>query len=84
MEAKIPIIASRAGGIPDIIRHNENGILIPPKDSSAIIDAILMLIENKKLAQQLSEKGYSEVQKYRPDTISRRYMAIYKNITQPI
>jgi glycosyltransferase involved in cell wall biosynthesis len=84
MEAKIPIIASSAGGIPDIIRHNENGILIPPKDSSAIIDAILMLIENKKLAQQLSEKGYSEVQKYRPDTISRRYMAIYKNITQPI
>lgn len=82
MEAKVPIVASEAGGIPDIIRHNDNGILIPPQNSDAIVEAILMLINNRELAQKISEKGYTEVDKYRPDTISRRYMDIYKNITQ--
>ena len=43
----LSIIATNIGGNPEVIKHNKNGILIPPKDSSSIVDAIKYLKDNK-------------------------------------
>ena len=80
MEASLPIIASEAGGIPDIIKHKKNGLLIPPRDSLAIVEALLLLLENKSLAKELGEQGKTETKLYSPAVISQRYMEIYKTI----
>jgi glycosyltransferase involved in cell wall biosynthesis len=80
MEASLPIIASAAGGIPDIIKHEKNGLLIPPQDSLAIANAVVLLVENKSLAETLGKQGKAETTQYSPCVISQRYMEIYKTI----
>jgi lipopolysaccharide heptosyltransferase II len=62
--AGVPVIASRIGGIVDIIRENENGILVNPKDYNGIADAILKVIKDKDLQKRLSAKARSDVERY--------------------
>src|SRR5690606_18209745 len=45
MAAGLPIVASRIGGIPDVIEDGVNGILIRPGDIDGLVDALLGLIE---------------------------------------
>jgi len=57
--AKVPIIAAAAGGIPEIVRDLENGILVPPADSTAIRDALLSLLQNPDLRTALGNEGHA-------------------------
>jgi len=56
-----PIVASSVGGIIDLVKNGDNGILVPPGDSEALEEAILRLIRNKKLAQKLGKNGKAKV-----------------------
>ncbi len=56
-----PIVASSVGGIIDLVENGDNGILVPPKDSDALEEAILKLIRNKNLAQKLGKNGKAKV-----------------------
>jgi len=81
MEAELPIIASNVGGIPDIIQHDKNGRLISPKNSQAISDSILSLLNNNSLARRLANKGKEDSRQYHPSVISQRYMSVYESIS---
>lgn len=61
MIARLPIIASRSGGVPEIVTEGENGILVPPEDSAALTEAIISLINNPARAQEMSEKNHEKV-----------------------
>lgn len=82
MQAGIPIIASNTGGIPDIIEHNKNGLLIEPANSQAIVKAIEILYTNSALAQQLVADALARVEHYTPETISARYLILYRQLLQ--
>ncbi len=56
-----PIVASSVGGIIDLVKNGENGILVPPRDSDALGNAILQLIKNKNLAEELGKNGKAKV-----------------------
>lgn len=63
MMAKLPIIATNNGGIPEIIKDGENGLLIAPKNTQAIIEAIKKLTTLPDLVRKMSEKNYQDVKK---------------------
>ncbi|MDX1418205.1 MAG: glycosyltransferase family 4 protein [Candidatus Promineifilaceae bacterium] len=52
-----PVIAADAGGIPAVVDHNQNGILIPFGDVTALADAIKLLLEDIQLNQALGRNG---------------------------
>jgi len=52
------VIASNVGGIPEIIRDGENGILIPPGDCKKLEQSILSIMRNDELRMRLAESGY--------------------------
>jgi colanic acid/amylovoran biosynthesis glycosyltransferase len=56
-----PIVATNVGGIPEIVDDTVTGFLVPQRDSSALAQKILCLLENQKLREQLGSKGKSRV-----------------------
>lgn len=55
-----PVLATAVGGIPEIIRHRENGWLVPARDEKALPDALLKLLSDAKLREQLGQAGRRE------------------------
>jgi glycosyltransferase involved in cell wall biosynthesis len=61
MAACKPIVASKVGGIIDLVNDDVNGILVPPKDPDALRRGILRLLTNKDLAEELGKYGRNMV-----------------------
>ena len=80
MQATLPIIASDVDGIPDIIHHEKNGLLVPPGDSEALAQAIERLYHERSLARQLADNGHHFAEDFKPHIISERYHQLYNNI----
>jgi len=78
MVQKVPIIASTAGGIPDILTHNETALLVPCKNSDAIYDSIVKLYENKKQCDFLTLNAFNQSHKYLPTVITDQYLTLYQ------
>jgi colanic acid/amylovoran biosynthesis glycosyltransferase len=55
LASKLPIIATGIAGIPEIVRHNENGILIQEKDAGQLADAIRLLADNRELLEKYGQ-----------------------------
>lgn len=53
----LPIAATTAGGIPEIVRDGESGLLAPPRDPEALAGAILRLLEDRLLAGRLADRA---------------------------
>lgn len=58
MRYRKPVVASRVGGIPDIVQDGENGLLVEQKDPQALADAIRRLLDDRSLAARLGQAGY--------------------------
>jgi glycosyltransferase involved in cell wall biosynthesis len=63
MACKKPVIATTAGGIPEIIEHGKNGILVAPDDPSALAEALRSLLMDDDLRRTLALNGYTTVQR---------------------
>lgn len=57
MAAELPIVVTEAGGIPEMIKNHENGLMVSQKNPEALARAIGGLIENKEIAKELSRKA---------------------------
>jgi glycosyltransferase involved in cell wall biosynthesis len=76
-----PIVASSVGGIIDLVKNGDNGILVPPRDSDGLSDAILNLIRNKKLAQELGKNGKAKVYpEYDTTVMIRQIEDLYESL----
>lgn len=58
-----PAIGTTVGGIPCAIRDGETGLLVPPRDPEKLAEAIIRILSDSKLAQQLGQAGYKRVRK---------------------
>ena len=57
MQAGLPVVASRVGGIPDIIEDGENGFLVEPGNASALADRLAVLVSDSVRRAGMGEKG---------------------------
>jgi glycosyltransferase involved in cell wall biosynthesis len=58
MFSKTAVIASDSGAIPEMITHEQDGLLFPAGDAAALARAIQLLVANEALRQRLGEEGY--------------------------
>ena len=71
------VIASEVGGIPDIIKDGETGLLVPQKNPQAIAEAITKLIQNRELRHRLAENGRRYVvENFNWEVVGERYRQI--------
>jgi len=58
-----PVVATRVGGIPDVIQDGVTGLLVPPGDPQSLAQAILRLLDNRELAQALARAGRKHIKR---------------------
>jgi glycosyltransferase involved in cell wall biosynthesis len=61
MACKKPVVASLVGGIPEIIEHEKNGILVDPENPAALADGLRRVLLDSDLKRVLAENGYARV-----------------------
>jgi len=60
----LPIVASRVGGVPEIITNDTNGYLVEAKDAETIANKIILLLQDEKLRKKISDNNKQLVKKY--------------------
>jgi glycosyltransferase involved in cell wall biosynthesis len=79
MGAGVPVVASAVGGIPEQIRHDGEGLLVPPGDPVALSDALLCLLRDPAYARRLGEAGRRRaVSEFGYAILLRRVEAVYR------
>jgi glycosyltransferase involved in cell wall biosynthesis len=82
MITPLPVVASRVGGIPELVEDGKTGVLVEPEDSEALRKALLPLIENHKKRDRMAHFGEERVmKKFNVKVMSREYERIYKALT---
>jgi glycosyltransferase involved in cell wall biosynthesis len=85
MSYKKPVIATNVGGIPDIVRHNETGILVEQRDPQALAQAIEAVLTDENQARELGQAGFAYVQEYFSwPLIVDQVMALYSPETEAV
>ena len=80
---KLPIIVTDVGAISDYVINEETGIVIPSKSEEQIAEAIVKLISNSNLRDDLANKGYNFLNNELSwETISKSTLKIYKKASQ--
>ncbi|OGC83400.1 MAG: hypothetical protein A2W07_03245 [candidate division Zixibacteria bacterium RBG_16_43_9] len=78
-----PVIASAVGGIVDIVKDRETGLLVPEKDEKALAQAIITVLKNPSLAEKLASAGYQHIVKYfNWDKIVEKSITLYHRVCQ--
>lgn len=77
MAMGVPIIASDIGGVPEIVKDKETGLLVPPNNPEKIANAIMLLINNPQLSKTLSENGLDAVKNYSWSGIAEKTIELY-------
>jgi glycosyltransferase involved in cell wall biosynthesis len=67
-----PVIATAVGGVPEVIRDGENGLLVPPNDVAALAVAIRRFFEDGALRQRLAEAAPGSVAGYKEEVVFTR------------
>lgn len=79
MASQCVVVASRVGGIPELITDDTLGLLTSPADVDALASSIVRLIEHPKECIAISENAYALVsKKYSQDVCTNRYIELYK------
>jgi len=79
MEVGMPIIGSSVGGIPDVIEHEKNGLLVSQKNSTSIASAIDRILMDGQLRKNLIENSKSTVKEFSAKEIVTEFLKIFRS-----
>jgi colanic acid/amylovoran biosynthesis glycosyltransferase len=79
----LAIISTSVSGIPELIRHNQTGWLVPPNDAVALADAIAILAANPTMRSQMGQNARSLVEaQFNIENNTKEIAALFENIYQ--
>ena len=79
MAARLPVIATPVGGIPDLVRDGYNGFLVPPGDISALVLKLETLVRDQVLRETMGRRGQEIVNKeFGVEHYVKRLLALYE------
>ena len=75
----LPSVAPRVGGIPEVIRNGETGLLFPPGDTGALASALALLLRDDTLRRRIGTSGRERViRAYGVDRTARETEKVYE------
>ena len=80
---KVPVVATNAGGIPEIVTHGKTGLLVPPNEPQSLADSINHLLENKEYAKKLADAAYEFlINNLTWDILLPKYIKFYEDLVK--
>jgi len=77
--ARVPVVGTRVGGVPEVVRDGLNGLLVEPRDSAGLASAILAILSDRQRAKQMGDAGLALVQaEFVPEVMVRGYLREYR------
>jgi glycosyltransferase involved in cell wall biosynthesis len=81
MLAGLPVVATATGGLVDIVRDGDTGLLVPPSDASAMSNALERILSDPASADAMAERARADVRlRFGPRAIAEQYRALYQRI----
>jgi glycosyltransferase involved in cell wall biosynthesis len=75
-----PVVASAIGGIPELVRDQNEGLLVPAGDVEALIGALRRICRDAQLRETLAENALRRAGRYTPDAVVPRLEAVYERV----
>jgi glycosyltransferase involved in cell wall biosynthesis len=83
MSSGLPIVASAVGGIPETVRHGRNGLLVPPRDVAALVDAVRWLARNPRQCARIGRTNALQARESHAwPSIAVRYEELYYRVVR--
>ena len=83
MAAGTPVIATRVGGIPEMIDHGRSGYLFEPGDVGALTSQLRFLLENPEAAQKMGQEAAAAAREQNsPERVGRQTVSLYRQLLQ--
>jgi len=82
MATGLPIVASRVGGIPDLVKDGKNGLLVPPADASVLEKAISTLLVDKTKRKRMGAAGKKMCRPYSAEAMVEQIDDLYRELLQ--
>jgi len=80
MASDVSVVATRSGGIPEIVRHNQDGILVTPGNVEDLTEAIRKVLEDNRMRTRLAISGRKRSKAFSLDTHVERMVQIFDEI----
>lgn len=80
MACGLPIVATKVGGVPEIITDGENGLLVEPKNPQQIAEKVLLLLGDDELRQKISKSNKDKVKNYSWENVIQRLEELYQSL----
>ncbi|MCH8274726.1 MAG: glycosyltransferase family 4 protein [Armatimonadetes bacterium] len=85
MAAGLPVVATRVGGIPDIIRDGEHGFLVEPRSVGELAEALARLIDDAGLREKIGRRNRAEaVEKYSAEAFADACDRLYRSLLESV
>jgi glycosyltransferase involved in cell wall biosynthesis len=77
----LPVVATKAGGIPYILEDGKSGLLVDCNDHKAMARCCLRLLEDEDLVERLTDHAYRATSRYDGKTVRRQWSDLYRKLT---
>jgi glycosyltransferase involved in cell wall biosynthesis len=78
MANRTPLVATAVGGLPDIVENGRTGLLVAPREPGALADALISLLEDRALGEQLAAAAADRAGEFTIEAIAARFVALYE------
>ncbi len=75
-----PVVATNIEGYASVVTHGKEGLLVPPKNSGALAQALISLLKDEELRQQMGAEGKATAEEYRWERVAQRVFDYYVRV----
>jgi phosphatidylinositol alpha-mannosyltransferase len=80
MAVGLPVVCSNIGGYRDLVRDDQEGLLVPPRDPESLAEALGALLDNPARRAALGEVACQSAARYAPDVVAGQVVEVYQSV----